>query len=241
MFVYVIVLLFSLLFSAFGSEYSTSKKLELESESLSTLKISCASGFLKIYGKSQQDKIEVQADILVENVEPDEVEKFLERGLILTLEKRGSKAILRSEINQNFWDSIFGSRPKVMVNLTVTVPAKINLDVDDGSGLILIENIDGNVQLDDGSGETTIREIAGDVWIDDGSGELYISNIGGDVDIDDGSGEITINRIGGDVTVDDGSGSIHITDVKKDVTILDDGSGSVDISNVQGRIIRRDD
>ena len=241
MFVYVFILLFSLLFSAFGSEYSTSKKLEIDGESITTLRINCGSGFLKVYGKDQQQKIEVEADIRIENVDKDDIDKFLERGLILELEKRGSKAILNSEANQSFWESMFSSRPRVTVNLTVTVPAKINLDVDDGSGLILIENIQGDLKVDDGSGETTIREVAGDVWVDDGSGELKISEVGGDVDIDDGSGKITIDHIGGNVTVDDGSGSIDINDVKKNVTIVDDGSGAVNISNVQGKIIRRDD
>jgi len=241
MFVYVLILMFSLLFSALGSEYSTSKILEIDSESINTLRINCGSGFLKVYGKDQQQKIEVQAEIIIENVDRDDIDKFIERGLILELEKRGSKAILNSEANQSFWESMFGNRPRVTVNLTVTVPAKINLDIDDGSGLILVENIQGDLRVDDGSGETTIREVTGDVWIDDGSGELEISNIGGDVDIDDGSGEISIRKIGGNVTVDDGSGSININDVKKNVTILDDGSGSVNISNVQGKIIRRDD
>jgi hypothetical protein len=241
MFVYVLILMFSLLFSAFGSEYSTSKKLEIDGESINTLRINCGSGFLKVYGRDQQRRIEVQAEIIIENVDRDDIDKFLERGLILELEKRGSKAILRSEANQSFWESVFGNRPRVTVNLTVTVPAEINLAVDDGSGFILIDNIRGDVQVDDGSGETTIREVTGDVWVDDGSGELKITSVGGDVDVDDGSGTITIEQIGGNVTIDDGSGSININDVKKNVTIIDDGSGGVNISNVQGKIIRRDD
>jgi hypothetical protein len=241
MFVYVPLLLLSLLFSAFGNQYSTTKKLELDGESLTSIRIDCGSGFLKVYGNKQQNKIEVEAEILVENADKAEIENFLERGLILRLERKGKKAYLQSQVDQSFWESVFGNRPNAIVNLTVTVSSKINLDVDDGSGLILIENIDGDVWLDDGSGETTIRKVTGDLSIDDGSGELIISDIGGNLDIDDGSGEISINRIGGNVTVDDGSGSIRIDDVKKDVTILDDGSGSVSITNVKGKVVRRDD
>ena len=241
----IITLLLSLVLavSLWSSDYKTEKKLTLDADVIETLKINCGAGFLKVRGDQNTTAIEVSAQIYVSHLEKDEAEDFVEKRIRLSLEQRGRHAYLESEYDHksSFWGKVFNDHPEVRIDLTITVPEKIDLRVDDGSGYILIENIAGSVDLDDGSGEITLRDITGDVWIDDGSGEIRISHVGGDVEIDDGSGEIVVRNVKGNVRVDDGSGSIEISGVGKDVIIGDDGSGRVDITDVSGRIVRHDD
>jgi len=238
-----VLLVFLLTISSWGGEYKTEKQLTLDAKSIELLEVDCGAGFLKVTGMQNATEIKVQAEIFVSDIDRDRAEEFLEKTLRLYLERDGEDAILKSgfDYRDSFWEKLFDDHPNTRIDLTVQVPRKIDLKIDDGSGFTVIENIDGSVKMDDGSGETTIRGITGEVWIDDGSGELHISDVGGDVEIDDGSGEITVRDVQGNVRVDDGSGSIKISGVAKDVIIEDDGSGHVKISDVKGKIVRRDD
>ena len=238
-----ILLVFLLTISSWSGEYNMERELTLDAQAIKLLEIDCGAGFLKVSGMQNTKEIKVQAEIYVSDIDRDHAEEFLEKTVRLYLEQDDDRAILESEFEyrNSFWEKIFNHRPNARIDLTVFVPREIDLKIDDGSGTVLIENINGSVWLDDGSGETTIRGIAGDVRVDDGSGELQITDITGDVKIDDGSGEIIVRDVRGTVRVDDGSGSIKISGVSRDVIIEDDGSGRVQISDVEGEIVRRDD
>ena len=79
MFVYVTILLLSLSFSGFANDYSSEKTLELNAESISTLRINAGAGFLKVYGKADQRMINVSAEIIIKNMRSDDIDEFLEK------------------------------------------------------------------------------------------------------------------------------------------------------------------
>jgi DUF4097 and DUF4098 domain-containing protein YvlB len=212
----------------------TAKTLTLPAEGLKGFEIRAGAGFLKVTGREGLAAIEVRAEIVAKGVRDQDLDEFLADRVELTLEKRGDKAVLVSRIRDKFRLFDFES---AVINLTVSVPKSLVLDVDDGSGSLDIEDVAG-VRLDDGSGSIRISRVAGDVEVDDGSGGIEIVDVAGDVSVEDGSGEVDIRRVGGTVTVDDGSGSISIDDVAKDVRIVSAGSGGVDVSGVKGRVIR---
>ncbi|MCK4557907.1 MAG: DUF4097 family beta strand repeat protein [Candidatus Aminicenantes bacterium] len=227
------------------------KELSLSAQGIEKLEIDCGAGFLKVYGKEGLKEIRVEAEIVLDGKSEKSAEEFIQKYLDLSLEKRGSRAVLTSGFES--YRSMFSFGNKV-VNLTVNMPKDMNLDVDDGSGSIRIEdiagevkvddgsgsmeimNIKGNLEVDDGSGEIDVEEINGNVSVDDGSGEISIEGVSGDVSVDDGSGSMIIRNIEGSVTVRDGSGSITIDGVEKDVYIPSDGSGSVQVKNVKGKV-----
>lgn len=237
--------------AAFVFPYESTKKLSLPSQGIEKLEVDCAAGFLKISGIEGLAKIEVTAEIIVEGKRVRDEEEFIRENIELSLEKRGTKAVLVSKFRESF--PYISFRTKV-INLTVNVPQNINLmiddssgsmsvediigqlDIEDSSGDIYITDIKGNVDIDDSSGDIEAVAVSGYLKIDDGSGGIDVKDVVGDVSIDDGSGSIYVNNIGGSVTVSDGSGSINIDGVEKDVIIKDDGSGGVKISNVKGNI-----
>lgn len=237
--------------ASFTFAYEDVRNLSLSAKGIDKLEIDCGAGFLKVKGQKGLTEIKVEAEIVVEGRSEKRAEEFIKEYLDLSLEKRGSRAVLKSDFKEYL--SIFSFRNRV-INLTVSMPAEMDLDVDDGSGYMKIEDIagnlviddgsgdieivnnKGNVNVDDGSGEIVLEEINGDVEVDDGSGEINVEGVSGDVSVDDGSGSITIRNVGGSVTVRDGSGSISINGVEKDVYIPSDGSGSVRINNVKGLV-----
>ena len=192
------------------------ESLSIDASSLSKFDIEAGAGSLIITGDESATEIKVQADIRTTD----------DRDYILELDSSGSKARLVAKHNSHmgYWK---GSSPTI--DLTITMPAGLMLDVDDGSGEIKISNINNELQLDDGSGATRIENVKGDVRIDDGSGELYVKGVEGNLELNDGSGSLTVHKVTGDVDIEDGSGELTVRDVSGKVTI-DDGSGGIDVS-----------
>jgi DUF4097 and DUF4098 domain-containing protein YvlB len=204
--------------------FEKTERLSLSADGIDRLVIDCGSGFLYVTGDNSLNNIEVEAEIIVKGKSEKDIESYVKDNVKLELKKQGSEAVLTSMFKQPFPRINFRTR---VINLTVRVPKNLGLEIDDGSGEVKIEHIDGNLRIDDGSGEITVRDILGDVNIDDGSGTIDVEDVAGNLEIDDGSGTIKINDVRKNVKVSDGSGSIYIDGVVGDVTIREDGSGSV--------------
>ena len=216
--------------------FEKEKILRLPADGLRAFRIDSGAGLLRVVGDSSLRDIEVTARIVAKGVSEKRMDDFVADEIRLSLEKRGDAAVLVSDVKSEF--RIFHFGRDAVIDLTVRMPKALNLDIDDSSGSVEVEAVDGKLRLVDGSGSIDIRGVAGDVVIEDGSGGIDVRDIGGNVSIDDGSGEIEVSDVRGDVVVDDGSGSIRIDRVEKDVRIESEGSGSVHIGNVKGRVIR---
>lgn len=244
------MLLLSSLF-LFGLEKK--ENLTLDAQGIDLLEVDSGAGFLKVSGVKGLTNIEVEAEIILRRMGKEKAEKFIKDNLELKLERYDHRARLVGKFKPRFSLFSWGER---YCHLTVRVPYQMDLSIDDGSGFITLDQIEGNIkiedgsgsikikgvngdiEIDDGSGPLEIEDIIGSVRIDDGSGEIRVKNIEGDVYIDDGSGDINVDNINGSVTLSDNSGSIWVDTVSKDVIIQDDGSGDVKISNVKGRVIK---
>jgi hypothetical protein len=228
-FVLTVFLLFFI--NDFSLAGSIQKNLVLSASSIEKIDIDCGAGFLKVEGVKNLNDIELKAEIVIEGMNEDEIEKYCQKYGKLSLEQKGQRALITSKLEKSYF-----SIRNAHMNLTIRVPQTIDLSVDDGSGFIEISNISGDVFIDDGSGEVDVQNISGNLDIDDGSGEITVGNITGDVIIDDGSGTLRITNVEGNVKINDGSGSIYIDGVKKDVTIDEAGSGGLTIRNVDGEV-----
>jgi hypothetical protein len=248
----VFIPLFALLgFSAFAFEKV--QNLSLPAEGLGKLEITAGAGFLKVSGREGAGAVEVKAEIIVTGVSDKDMDEYIKDYVELELRKAGPTAVLVGRIREHGLSFV---PREARIDLTVTVPKSLALEIDDGSGELSVTDIAANVRIKDGSGSLRVERIAGDLWIDDGSGEISVDDVKGNVDIidgsggmevrnvtgdlsvDDGSGGIALFKIGGNVTIDDGSGHLEIDDVGKDVHLRHKGSGSVDITNVRGKVIK---
>ncbi len=233
--------------------FEKTQTLSLPAEGLSKIEITAGAGSLKVTGVEGAGSVEVKAGIVVDGVSDKDMEGYIKDHVELELRKSGSAAVLVGRIREHGFSFI----PRdARIDLVVTVPKGLAVEIDDGSGGLSVVGVAGSVRIEDGSGEIEVRDVGGDLWIDDGSGgievdgvrgkveiidgsgETDVRNVTGDVSIEDGSGGVTLRKIGGSVTIDDGSGSLAIDDVGKDVRIKHKGRGSVDITNVRGQVIR---
>jgi hypothetical protein len=238
---------------ALAGPLDETRHLELSIDGIQTLKIQCGSGFLTVIGVKGMDRIRATAQILVGGIQDNEFQNYLEKQLLLALEKRGSDAVLQADVKKSFLKEI-----EAKINLTVKLPTMLPVNIDDGSGAIIVTNLSGGLHLKDGSGSIDIvnmrgmikvadgsgsieiQDARGNVEIHDGSGLIHVKLINGNVSITDGSGQITIQDVNGNVTVTDGSGSIDIQGVTQDVFINEAGSGALNIDGVKGKVTTRE-
>jgi len=227
--------------------YQDSREMQLSARDIESFSINCGAGFLKVIGEKNRHTIQVTADIRSRRLTPARAKQVINRSLELKLRQQGNRAVLVSRISSHPGNDL-------MVDLTVYVPERFHLDINDGSGEMIVRDIAGIVTIDDGSGGMDLLNLGSAVHIDDGSGAITLKNAGGDVDIEDGSGVILVSRVNGNLTVDDssgeiriagvggnvrirdGSGSINIREVGQDVHIIEAGSGGLHISQVKGNI-----
>ncbi len=231
----VLILVF-LFFAVSVFAYEEPRSLKLPAEEISLLDIDSGAGFLNIKGIEGLTAIEVEADIVVKGMSTRKAKSFIRKKLVLTLEKKGSRAYLVSKFKPHVSLFSWGTRA---INLTVHIPSTMPLKIDDGSGSMTIESTGGDLNIKDGSGEAVLENIRGNIIMDDGSGDLTFRDVVGDVQVDDGSGDITAESIEGGLFIDDSSGSIRLEDIRGKVNI-DDSSGSIRVRNALGDVVISD-
>lgn len=216
--------------------HEETKKLGMSAAGIQLFEIDCGSGFLKVQGDDSRQDIAVEAEIILKGKSEKKAREYMEKYLYLELEKKGDRAVLRSGFDTRFGPSSWQSR---VINLTVLIPARLSLVIEDSSGEMQIRDVQGDLEIDDGSGNIKVDNQGGDVRIDDGSGGIEVNSVRGSVFIKDGSGPIRVGEINGNVKIDDGSGSITVRDVGGDFILLDDGSGGLSVSHVRGEVKKR--
>lgn len=228
-----------------GDNMKFDRSLEMSSDRITAIEFDLGAGSLDIVGTTG-NQIVINATVESDDFRDmsDLVEAF-EDKMIFSIERQSEYAMVYAKSKDSM---SWGKSKNIMIHLQVEVPRGMDLVIDDGSGSINVENIDGLLEIDDGSGSITLRDIGNDVKIDDDSGSISLTdingkleiedssgsvemkNITGSVDIDDGSGSITAKDIGGDFRVDDGSGDIVVKSLVGEFKLVDDGSGSIHVN-----------
>ena len=121
------------------ANYHDQQKLVVDAQTLTALTVEAGSGSLEISGSDDVSEITVLADIYTEKGNSENYQ--------LTLTESGNSASLIAKVNSTigFW---LGDSPHI--DIKVTMPSKMMLNVDDGSGETKIENIQGAVEITDG-------------------------------------------------------------------------------------------
>ncbi|MFC3192685.1 hypothetical protein ACFODZ_00395 [Marinicella sediminis] len=207
---------------------SFERTLTLNTDRISAIELNTGAGSLEVVGTSGND-IVVNATVVSDDY--DDMTEFtdaFDKKMVFSIDRQTEYAVVTAKAKKSMYNS-----PDIQINLEVAVPRGLDVLIDDGSGSIHVENLDGELTVDDGSGSVVIKDINNDVNIDDGSGSLSISGVSGNLVVDDGSGSVDMKNIAGTVEIEDGSGSISAKFIGGDF-ILDDGSGDVVIKELTG-------
>jgi|GEM_PF-435820 len=223
-----------LLGSAYADDCKYSRDVErtLALDNASVLEVDARSGFLVIKGESGRSDVLIEAEVCASDKDMlDEME--------VVSRTRSNASFIKTKIPQ-FSGRFFGNN-YARINLTLTVPDWIELDVSDSSGEASIRNV-AKLSMSDSSGELKITGITGDVKVKDSSGDMSLEEIDGMVEVNDSSGDIYASDLKqGLIVIADSSGDIEAQRVGYDVIIERDSSGSIDVEDVGGDFIVKKD
>lgn len=200
--------------------------LSLNASGIERIIIEAGAGLLEVTGDDNATEIDVEAHILTTE----------DRDYKLTLVRNGKDAKLVAIPNTKMWSSW---RKSPRIDLKVSLPANLAVDIEDSSGDLIVKNIANRLRVDDSSGNIVIDAIGGPTIVDDSSGNIKINDVEGDIQVDDGSGNIYITATVGDINIEDGSGNIDVIDTDGSV-FIDDGSGDIYVKTATGLTITED-
>ena len=196
------------------------KKISLKANSITAIQVDAGAGDMQIFGDTQFDTIEVIAKIYGQELDED---KFL-----LSLEQESDRAILHAHTTQTHHNN-------ERIDLMITLPAKLKLEVKDRSGDIQIESMQGGVSIDDRSGDIELTDISGGLEIDDRSGDISVNTVLGEISINDRSGDINLVNVVGNTKIHDRSGEIRVNTLNGNLDI-EDSSGDIRVKTVSGAV-----
>ena len=227
--VFTTLLLFTLNANAGNCKYDKQIEMQLDLDKASMLFITARAGELKIKGSDSASHAEIKAKACASE------EDWLDQMDVEVLEGENS------EINVIVpdYDSLSSSwgDKYVYIDLEITVPSDLALNVKDSSGDLTIDHV-ASLDLQDSSGAMDITDVNGAVIISDSSGEIELQSVEGGVSITDSSGDMKIFDVIGDLTViSDSSGDIDVRDVEGSVRVLADSSGGIDVRDVSHNVV----
>ncbi len=118
-------------------------------------------------------------------------------------------------------------------DLRIEVPSDHDLRVFVAVGEASARGLRGDLDIDTGSGNVVVDDVIGDLSVDTGSGRVTVSSVEGEVVVDTGSGSVNVEAVVGPaLSIDTGSGSVDAVDVDADAVEVDTGSGSVELARV---------
>ena len=218
-----------------SEKMSFERQLTAPALDFETVEIITGAGTLRVIGGSGE---EMTVDATVTSADYSKMAEFVDefesKMLFYIKQQQGMIQIMAKPRKSMF------NTPNIQINLLVTLPSQVNLNVDDGSGSLMIENISGRLNVDDESGSLRINNIRNDISIKDGAGSITITDIDGLVNIEDKAGAINMSDINGNVVIKDRSGSIEAEKITGNLT-LDDTSGDVTVKGLSGQFILLDD
>ena len=221
------VCLFSTSLQAWNCKFEKDIDQVLDLEGSEILTILAAAGDLEIKGDDDATVAAVRGKVCVSEKD------WLEQSFVDVTPGSQAEIVVELPEISSSWLLIGGDY--AYIDLEITVPADLPLDIKDSSGDVEIEGV-GMLSLKDSSGDVRLEDIEGSVTLNDSSGDLLLEDIEGNVIVDsDSSGDIRGRGIEGSVLVRrDSSGDIRFIDVSRDFTVERDSSGDITAKGVGG-------
>ncbi len=117
--------------------------------------------------------------------------------------------------------------PHLAVRYTITVPARMDLDLEGLKLDVDVEGIDGDIDIEAVQGSVEVRNSSGNLDVETLSGSIDINGFEGGVSASSTSQHITLQRVIGDIIVEAVSGIVALYDIE---------ASSLDVEAISGGI-----
>jgi DUF4097 and DUF4098 domain-containing protein YvlB len=211
-----------------GCKFQADRAAGVDAQGVEKVIIRAGAGDLKVVGRGNAVRIEARGVACAAK------EKLLEATLI-NVRREGNVVYVETDMPQNMTGWVFGNNEYAYIDLGIALPSSIPVDAVDSSGDAAFEDLKTLV-LQDSSGDLKVQRIDGLADINDSSGDIDIENVGA-LRLRDSSGDVEVDTVRGEVEVAvDSSGDMHIARVDGSVRIRQDSSGGIRIEDVKGSV-----
>jgi len=136
-------------------------------------------------------------------------------------------------------DDGFGSRgiprQRFKSSLTVQVPKRSALHVDNRNGQVIVRDLIGNQSIVNRYGDVEVRNIDGQLRVENRNGSVTVEDISLAVDINNRYANTTVKNAGADLQIQTRNGSVDVSGVKGNAAI-DNSYAPITVENVQGQL-----
>jgi hypothetical protein len=216
--------------AALPCRYSAPRNVDLDATTLKSLLLNLGAADAHVRGVAGLSRVEVRGTACASNPQwLDDLRIHALRG--------GPQATVTARTGNhenNF--SLFGSPRYAYLKLAVSVPARLAVAINSGSGDVVAETLE-SLDFRSGSGDLKAHDIAGRLALQLGSADVNAQGVG-NVDLrGTGSGDVTVSNVRGDVRSGlSGSADLHFSDVRGSVVLGSVGSGDLRLENIGGNI-----
>lgn len=223
-------------------------------------KIKTINGFVNMTSWNR-NSIQIEAEIKVRASSRREADRILDKVEII-IDRRGDRVTIEPDYpkrhrGDSFWDRMFGSGNRPVVNFTIKVPRQTNPELRSTNGRLVVSDIEGDAVLKTTNGKIEAEGLKGsvDARTTNGSISVVIQHFRDDdqLDLSTTNGSIKLSLpsdVAADIKASTVNGSIR-TDFPLKVQgrisrkrlngEINGGGGMIDLSTVNGSISIREE
>ena len=217
-------------FDITGNEYMYPEHYEKDVPAGSTIEIINRYGNVEVT-PSETDRITVDVAKTVVAANQEQADN-LAKVLTYSIVEEGGRYRVISTYNRD-QNSSRGRRFKT--SLTVHVPTRSNLSVNNRNGSVEISGLTGDQNLTNAFGGVTLQNISGRVQIRNRNDRVIVEDITGATEIVNEFGNVEGRRINGSVGVRDRNATVELDEIKGDAKVSN-AFGSTSAKNIQGSL-----
>jgi hypothetical protein len=211
-----------------GKNYQYSEHYEKDVPSGSSIEIINRYGAVEVTA-SDEDRISVDVAKTIVASNENEAEELSKEFVYSIVEEAGRYRVI-SNYNRD-QNRLRGRRFKT--SLTVRVPKKSTLSINNRYGTVEVTDLIGDQQIDNGFGATMLSRISGAVEIKSRNERVVVEDITGMTKISNEFGNVEARRVAGKLDLTHRNGNIDIEEIKGDTKVKNE-FGSITAKNVQG-------
>jgi len=217
-------------FDITGNDYMYTEHYEKDVPAGSSIEIINRYGNVEVT-PSETDRITVDVAKTVVAANQEQADN-LAKVLTYSIVEEGGRYRVISTYNRD-QNSSRGRRFKT--SLTVHVPTRSSLNVNNRNGSVEISGLTGDQNLTNAFGEVTLQNISGRVQIRNRNDRVIVEDITGATEIVNEFGNVEGRRINGSVGVRDRNATVELDEIKGDAKVSN-AFGSTSAKNIQGSL-----
>src|SRR5262249_55381262 len=179
---------------------------------------------------AESDEIVLDVKKTIRASDREEADR-LDREFTFSIEGEGARDRIISNRDQSGF--VGCPRQRFKSSLTVHVPRRSAVHLDNRNGRITFEDLTGNQGIVNRYGDVEIRNITGRVELENRNGAVTVQDVAEAVVISNRYSNTTVKNVGGDLHILTRNGCVYVSGVKGNATI-DNSYAPINVQNVQG-------